>query len=102
MEHFELHKEDLEDLIIDMHQQGPKVFMDIPVRQKDPIVTINDFALIDELSGLTAYVDKFLVEHDVPETVKDRIEAHMFRYEGEEPKEVALNNMKNIMFGNQR
>ena len=83
MEHFELHKEDLEDLIIDMHQQGPKVFMDIPVRTKDPIVTLNDFAIIDELSGLTAYVDKFIIENNVPETVKERIEAHMFRYDGE-------------------
>ena len=76
--------------------------MDIPVRSRDPIVTLNDFAIIDELSGLTAFVDKFIIENNVPETVKERIEAHMYRYEGEEPKEVALNNMKNIMFGNQR
>ena len=102
MEHFEIHKEELEDLIIDMNQQGPKVFMDIPVRSYDPMISINDFAIIDELSGLTAFVDKFMIEHDVPETVKLRIEAHMFRYQGEEPKEVALNKMKNKLFGNQR
>ena len=29
MEHFEVHKEDLEDLIVDMKKEGPKVFMDL-------------------------------------------------------------------------
>ena len=30
MEHFEMHKEDLEDLITQMHIEGPKVLVDIP------------------------------------------------------------------------
>ena len=30
MEHFEVHKEQLEDLIVDLDKRGPKVFSDIP------------------------------------------------------------------------
>jgi hypothetical protein len=30
MEHFEVHKEQLEDLIVDVEKHGPKVWADIP------------------------------------------------------------------------
>jgi hypothetical protein len=30
MEHFEVHKEQLEDLIVDADKYGPKVFINIP------------------------------------------------------------------------
>jgi hypothetical protein len=30
MEHFEVHKEALEDLIVDLDKRGPRVFSDIP------------------------------------------------------------------------
>ena len=62
MEHFEMHKEDLEDLVTQMQIEGPKVLMDIPDEpltfRKD--LTIHDLALIDELSGLTGFMDNFL------------------------------------------
>merc|ERR1712032_1232684 len=31
MEHFEVHKENLEDLIVDMNKYGPKVFANVPI-----------------------------------------------------------------------
>ena len=34
MEHFEMHKESLEDLIVDMHAHGPQVFADVPLKEK--------------------------------------------------------------------
>ena len=41
-------------------------------------------------------------QQDLPETVKERIRARMFRYEAEKPKEIALNEMRMSIFGNQR
>jgi hypothetical protein len=30
MEHFEVHKEQLEDLVMELQTYGPKVFLDLP------------------------------------------------------------------------
>ena len=63
MEHFEVHKEQLEDLIIDMNKYGPRVFADIPEKSQygPKPVTMDDLALLDEISGLTAYLDNFML-----------------------------------------
>ena len=70
MEHFEVHKEQLEDLIVDMQKQGPKVFMDLPAKEKNYMITIDDMALIDEISGLNHFVEGVINMSDAPETVK--------------------------------
>ena len=104
MEHFEVHKEDLEDLIVDMKKEGPKVFMDLEDK-KQPVnrqITLNDFALIDEISGLNHFLNGYMRQQNLPETVKDRIRARMFTYESEKPKEIALNEMRQSVFGNSR
>ena len=101
-----MHKENLEDLIVDMNKQGPKVFMDLETpdkkKAKDRKIDLNDFALIDEISGLNHFLDGYMKQQNLPETVKERIRARMFRYEAEKPKEVALNEMRMSVFGNQR
>ena len=102
MEHFEVHKEALEDLIIDLNKKGPKVFSDIPDVHRIDALTLDDFALIDEMSGLNLFLDNFLLSHDVPETVKDRIRARMIRYSGDKPKEIAMNELRIKMFGDSR
>ena len=102
MEHFEVHKEQLEDLIVDLAKEGPKVFMNLPEKPIDTIVTLNDFAIIDEISGLNTFLDKILRNSELPETSKDRIKLRMFRYNSEKPKEVALNEMREVLFGNGR
>ena len=76
--------------------------MDLPSKTPDTSMNLNDFALIDEISGLNSYLDGFLSSHDIPETTKDRIRARMFRYNSEKPKEVALNEMREVIFGTGR
>ena len=103
MEHFEVHKEQLEDLIVDMHEKGPAVFADLPTTEKKRPCTQNDFALIDEMSGLNEYLNNFMMQQNMPETAKQRIRAHMREYEGPPlEKEIALQELKMSMLGNQR
>ena len=102
MEHFEMHKEQLEDLIVDMHTNGPKVFADVPVKEKRREITVSDFALIDEMSGLTQYVDNFCMQQNLPEATKERIKARVLRYNNSKPKEIALNELRLSIFGDQR
>ena len=100
MEHFELHKEQLEDLIIDVEKNGPRVWADIPdgVPRRDA-VTLDDFALIDELSGLNLFLDNFMRTHNIPETVKDSIRSRMVTYSGAKPKEMAVNELRIKIYG---
>ena len=102
MEHFEVHKEQLEDLIVDLQKEGPKVLMDLPEKEKEIKMSLNDFALIDELSGLNNFLEGFLKNQDIPEHIRDRIRARMFVYEGEKPKEIALNELRMSIFGSGR
>ena len=102
MEHFEVHKEQLEDLLVELEKYGPKIFSDIPEHEPKNAITLDDFALIDEMSGMTLFLDNFLQSHDVPETVKDRIRARMLRYSGDKPKEIAMNELRNKMYGDSR
>ena len=103
MEHFEVHKEQLEDLIVELDKKGPKVFIDIPSgSQMIDAVTLDDFALIDELSGLNHYLENFMNMHMVPETVRDRIRARMVRYSGDKPKQIAMQEMRLKIYGDQR
>ena len=76
--------------------------MDIPPREVDRSITLNDLALLDEISGLNNFLEGFLKMNDLPETVKDRIRARMFKYESDVPKEVALNEIREVLFGGGR
>ena len=69
MEHFEVHKEELEDLIVDMKQEGPKVFMGL--EKKEPIergIDLNNFALIDEISGYNHFLNGYMKRVDLTES----------------------------------
>ena len=103
MEHFEVHKETLEDLILDIDRFGPRILADIPEgKELTDTITMDDFALIDELSGLNHYLENFMMVHSMPETVKDRIRARMVLYSGDKPKEMAINEMRMKIYGNAR
>lgn len=68
MEHFEVHKEQLEDLIIDLDKYGPAVFADIPeVNDQFNGFTWDEVALIDEMSGLNKFVEDILQSTTAPE-----------------------------------
>ena len=100
MEHFELHKEQLEDLIIDVEKNGTRLWTDIPDgKPRIDAVTLDDFALIDELSGLNLFLNNFLRTHNIPETVKDRIRSRMVTYSGAKPKEIALQELRIKVYG---
>lgn len=103
MEHFEVHKEQLEDLVVDLAKVGPKLLTELPTEKQGlSPVTLDDFALIDELSGLNPYLENFLRSHDIPETVKQRIRSRMVVYSGDKPKEIAMQELRIKLYGDQR
>ncbi len=103
MEHFEVHKEQLEDILVDLDKYGPKVLIEVPEeKEKEPALTMDDFALIDELSGLTDYLDNFMHTMNMSEMAKRRLEARIVRYKGSKPKDIALNEMRLRLYGTGR
>ena len=99
MEHFEVHKEATEDLILELTKKGPAVWEGLEPKQQEHSINLNDFALIDEISGLTDFLDNFMLTHNLPETKRDRIRARMFRYTGDKDKSVAKQELYMSMFG---
>ncbi len=90
----------MEDLIIDLDKYGPKILADLPQGQeRKDAITLDDFALIDEISGLNLYLDNFMKTQNIPETVKDRIRARMFIYSGSKPKDIAIQEMRLKLYG---
>ena len=102
MEHFEVHKENLEDLIIDLNNKGPSIFEGLQVKSDKTPVTMNDFALLDEVSGLNDFLRNHMDNQAMSETQKDRIRAHMVEYKGPKDKLVALNEISMSMYGDSR
>ena len=68
MEHFEVHKEKLEDLIIEMNHKGPVIFEGLESKQKRKVVTIDDLGLIDEISGLNEFLENTMQNQRFSET----------------------------------
>ena len=58
--------------------------------------------LIDEISGLNAFLDKYMETNDLPEAVKDKIKAQMTRYDGKQSKEELLHEIRDSLYGNSR
>ena len=103
MEHFEVHKEQLEDFLVEIDKVGPKALINIPEeKEKVQALTLDDFALIDELSGLTPFLDNFMQSMDMSEMAKRRLEARIVRYSGEKPKNIALNELRLRLYGTGR
>ena len=62
----------------------------------------DDFALIDEISGLNDFLRNHMKNYALSETQKERIKAHMIEYKGPRDKTVALNELSMAMFGDGR
>ena len=103
MEHFEVHKEQMEDLIVEMNQ-GKRPFDNLPAVEKPGKRGLDRdvMGLIDEISGLNAFLDKYMETNDLPETMKDKIKAQMNRYDGKQPKEELLHEIRDSLYGNSR
>ena len=82
MEHFETHVEDLQDLVVDLQKHGGKVWSRIPPPIPHEPITIDDLAVIDEISGLRAFIDNYLSQNRVPEHIKSKLQAKVIRYQG--------------------
>ena len=65
-------------------------------------VTEDDLALIDEISGLTEFLNNFMLNENLPETTREKIRGYMTEYKGEKPKEIAINELAMSMYGDQR
>ena len=103
MEHFDVHKEQLEDLIVELDKNGPKVLVDLPAEKDEEFdITTDDLALLDELSGLTGFIDTFLSTHDLPLSMRSRLESRLFRYSGSKPKAIAMNELREKLYGGGR
>ena len=103
MEHFEVHKEKTEDLILELNAKGPAMFEGLEYEKKvhSPMTT-NDLALIDEISGLNEFLEGEMLRFNMPEATKARIRARMNEYSGPEPKEIAMNRISMELFGDNR
>jgi len=87
-----------------MHTEGPKVLLDIPEQEMSfqKQTTVDDFALLDEMSGLTLFLDNFLLTHKMPEATRERIAARYLHYEGKKDKTEAMNEMRLSMYSASR
>ncbi len=43
---------------------------------------------------MTQFVDNFLVTHDLPLSMRSRLESRLFRYSGDKPKNIAMNELR--------
>ena len=104
MEHFEVHKEQLEDLVVDLNQRGPIVFEGLKsnIGRTKKVPTTNDLALIDEISGLNDFLRNHMNTQAMSETQKERIKSLMVEYKGPKDKLVAMNEISMSIFGDGR
>ena len=70
MEHFEVHKEQLEDLIVDLNDKGPSIFDGLKSSEfkSNPAMTMDNFAMIDEISGLNDFLRNHMKNEAMSET----------------------------------
>ena len=62
MEHFEVHKEKTEDLILELNEKGPVIFEGLEhEKARFRPITMNDLALIDEVSGLNEFLENVMM-----------------------------------------
>ena len=101
MEHFEVHVEQLQDLILDMQKQGTAVFDNIPEEKQEPLraVSIDELAMIDEMSGLTDFIDMYIQANNVPEHMASKLRSYVVRYTGEKSKDEVRYEMYNKIHG---
>ena len=101
-----MHKEKLEDLVCDMNDKGPAVFDNLrsyhnhraPKTQEE---FMNDMAIIDELSGITDFIENHMETEAMSETQRDRFRAHLYKYKGKD-KLKDLNKIAISLYGDQR
>ncbi|CAI2381671.1 unnamed protein product [Moneuplotes crassus] len=89
MEHFEVHTEKLQDVFLDIKKDGTKALANLPQpkEQDHGPLTVNERAMIDEISGLTDYVEQIISANDFPEHIQDKMRSEVTYYTPDADKE---------------
>ena len=87
MEQFEVHMEQLQDLLLDIKKEGAAVFDNLP-EEKTKVKTMDydTLAYIHDISGLNNFIEKFIQSNNFPEHVKSRLRSYVCRYSGTKSK----------------
>ena len=99
MEHFEVHTEMTQDLLVDLNKYGPRILIEVPdtldmSRHKSKQITEDEIALLMEISGMdNAVVNQLQVNPADSVILKDRLRLMFPRYSGAKEKNVALNEL---------
>lgn len=104
MEQFEMHVEETQDAMLDVMKNGEKAFFKIPpVPLKEDLepISIDELALIDEISGYKGWIDTMTARIDMPEGIKERWRATVAR-RTTQPKEITRFQMHKTLVGDDR
>ena len=100
MEHFETHVEQLQDLLVDLEKEGAKTFNNLPpVKNDEPEFSTDELALIDEMSGLTDFIDQYLATNNFPEHIQSKIRSRVMQYSGKKSKDQIRYDIYKRQFG---
>ena len=103
MEQFEVHTEQLQDLLIEMQTKGAAVFdnlAEVPDNRFE--VTEDHLAYIDEVSGFTGFIEDFVRANSMPEHIANRLRSHAYHYTGEKSREEIVWEINQAKFGSSR
>ena len=88
MEQFEVHTEHLQDLMLDLKKEGPKMFDNLPVEKLSNFVLDRDhLAYVDELAGLPSVIESIIKANDLPEHVQSKLRSYYTDYTGYKTKD---------------
>ena len=74
--------------MVDIMKEGPKALDAPPTKHcGDFEITQDDYAYIDETSGLTDFIEHYLGENQVPETIRAKLRSRVTPYTGTKSKE---------------
>ena len=101
MEHFEVHKEHLQDLFLEIQQKGDETFQNLPADEKLNIDQ-DHLAYIDELSGLTDFTEHIIHEKNLPLGIQNRLRADVIPYTNKKSKDLIAFEVHQKFFVRQR
>ena len=102
MEHFEVHTEQAQDIILSVQTYGPQILDDIPEFEDKLQITEDDLALIDEISGLKEFVETIILNTNMPQHVQAKMRSRIAQYSGKKTKEELAFNLHTKFYGRQR
>ncbi len=90
--------------MLDVMKEGEKAFFKIPplrIKSPDEDITLDDLALIDEISGFKGWVETMTASMDMPEAIKTRWLAAVHT-KTTQPKDITRFKMHKAFLGDDR